>query len=83
MNFEKLSDIIGYYQTYHLTKHKYAYRKTTLAYFDQYPLSTLKRADVKKWALERQKQVSNATINREIILCVLPSIVLPLTLRLY
>ena len=66
MNFEKLSDIIGYYQTYHLTKHKYAYRKTTLAYFDQYPLSTLKRADVKKWALERQKQVSNATINREI-----------------
>lgn|GEM_PF-5966380 len=26
MNFEKLSDIIKYYQTYHLTKYKYTYR---------------------------------------------------------
>ncbi len=66
MNFEKLSDIIHYYQTYHLTKHKYAYRQNVLVYFDQYPLSKLKRADVKKWALNRQSQVSNATINREI-----------------
>ena len=68
MNFEKLSDIIHYYQTYHLTKHKYAYRQNVLVYFDQYPLSKLKRADVKKWALNRQSQVSNATINREISL---------------
>lgn len=47
MNFEKLSDIIHYYQTYHLTKHKYVYRQNVLVYFDQYPLSKLKRADVK------------------------------------
>lgn len=66
MNFEKLSDILGYYQTYHLTKHKYAYRLPVLACFDEKPLSMLRRADVKKWALERQKQVSNSTINREI-----------------
>lgn len=69
MNFEKLSDIIKYYQTYHLTKYKYTYRLALLAPFDDYPLSTLKRADVKKWALERQKQVSNATVNKEIGFC--------------
>lgn len=69
MNFEKLSDIIKYYQTYHLTKYKYTYRLALFAPFDDYPLSTLKRADVKKWALERQKQVSNATVNKEIGFC--------------
>ncbi|UYZ81091.1 tyrosine-type recombinase/integrase [Moraxella bovis] len=69
MNFEKLSDIIKYYQEYHLTKYKYTYRLALLAPFDDYPLSTLKRADVKKWALERQKQVSNATVNKEIGFC--------------
>lgn len=69
MNFEKLSDIIKYYQTYHLTKYKYTYRLTLLAPFDDYPLSTLRRADVKKWALQRQQQVSNAAVNKEIAFC--------------
>lgn len=69
MNFEKLSDIIKYYQTYHLTKYKYTYRLALLAPFDDYPLSTLRRADVKKWALQRQQQVSNATVNKEIAFC--------------
>lgn len=69
INFEKLSDIIIYYQTYHLTKYKYTYRLALFANFDNYPLSTLRRADIKKWALERQKQVSNATVNKEIAFC--------------
>lgn len=69
MNFEKLSDIIKYYQTYHLTKYKYNYRLALFASFDDVPLSTLRRADVKKWALARQEQVSNATVNKEIAFC--------------
>lgn len=66
MNFEKLSDIIRYYQDYHLNKNKYRYRLAALASFDDTPLSMLKRADVKKWAVGRMGQVSNATVNREI-----------------
>ncbi len=66
IDFNKLSDIIKYYQTYHLTKHKYAYRLAVLSYFDKFMLSDMKRAHVKKWALMRQSQVSNSTINREI-----------------
>ncbi len=66
MNFEKLSDIICYYQDYHLTKNKYRYRLAALASFDDVPLSKLKKADVKKWAVKRKLVVSNATINREI-----------------
>lgn len=66
INFEKLSDIIRYYQQYHLTKNKYGYRLVALASFDEIPLSKMRRADVKMWATDRQKQVSNATVNREI-----------------
>lgn len=66
MNFEKLSDVLCYYQQYHLTKNKYAYRLAALASFDDIPLSKMRRADVKIWATQRQKQVSNATVNREI-----------------
>lgn len=55
MNFDKLSDIIKYYQTYHLTKYKYTYRLALLAPFDDYPLSTLKRADVKKMGIRTPK----------------------------
>lgn len=66
MNFEKLSDIIRYYQNYHLTKNKYHYRLAALAPFDDTPLSMLKRADVKKWEVGCMAQVSNATVNREI-----------------
>lgn len=43
MNFEKLSDIICYYQDYHLTKNKYRYRLAALASFDDVPLSKLKK----------------------------------------
>ena len=31
MKFEKLSDCIIYYQTYHLTKHKYQWRADALS----------------------------------------------------
>ncbi|GAA0325021.1 tyrosine-type recombinase/integrase [Psychrobacter aestuarii] len=63
--FNKLSEIIEYYQQYHLTKHKYEYRAHNLRFFDAYNLRDLRKKDVKEYALLRRAKVSNATINRE------------------
>ena len=63
--FNTLSDVIEYYQEYHLTKNKYQYRADNLGYFDDYPLLQIKRAHVKEYAKFRRATVSNATINRE------------------
>lgn len=66
MQFNRLSDCISYYQTYHLTKHKYQNRANALAFFDNIPLDELKRHHVKKYHKYRSAFVKNATINREI-----------------
>lgn len=66
MEFEKLSDCIIYYQTYHLTKHKYQWRADALKYFDSFPLDQLRRFHVKQYFALRSAVVSNATINREV-----------------
>tara|TARA_B100001063_G_C16767848_1_gene559757 strand:- start:408 stop:1229 length:822 start_codon:yes stop_codon:yes gene_type:complete len=63
--FNTLSEVIEYYQEYHLTKNKYQYRADNLGYFDDYPLRQIKRAHVKEYAKFRRATVSNATINRE------------------
>ena len=63
--FNKLSQIIEYYQDYHLTKNKYHYRAHNLRFFDAYRLRDLKRKDVKEYAQLRRVTVTNATINRE------------------
>ncbi|MGP5437724.1 tyrosine-type recombinase/integrase [Psychrobacter alimentarius] len=64
--FNKLSQVIEYYQDYHLTKHKYQYRADNLRFFDAYNLRDLRKKDIKKYAQLRRVTVSNGTINREI-----------------
>ena len=63
--FIKLSEVIEYYQEYHLTKNKYQYRADNLRFFDAYLLKNLRKKDVKRYAQFRRVTVSNATINRE------------------
>tara|TARA_R100000365_G_C2743762_1_gene72517 strand:- start:1925 stop:2746 length:822 start_codon:yes stop_codon:yes gene_type:complete len=63
--FSKLSEIIAYYQEYHLTKNKYQYRANNLGYFDAYHLKDLRKNHIKQYAQFRRATVSNATINRE------------------
>lgn len=64
--FNKLSEVIEYYQEYHLTKNKYQYRADNLGYFDAHNLRDLRKKHVKEYAHLRRVDVSNATINREI-----------------
>lgn len=64
--FNKLSEVISYYQDYHLTKHKYQYRADNLRFFDAYDLKDLRKKDIKEYAQLRRVTVSNGTINREI-----------------
>lgn len=63
--FIKLSEVIDYYQNYHLTKHKYHYRAHNLRFFDAYNLKDLRKKDVKEYAKLRRLTVTNSTINRE------------------
>ena len=63
--FNLLSQVIEYYQEYHLTKNKYQYRADNLRFFDAYDLKDLRKKDVKQYAQLRRVHVSNATINRE------------------
>lgn len=63
--FSKLSEVIDYYQNYHLTKHKYHYRAHNLRFFDAYDLRDIRKKDVKEYARLRRVTVSNSTINRE------------------
>lgn len=63
--FDKLSEVIEYYQEYHLTKNKYQYRADNLRFFDAYNLKDLRKKDVKEYANYRRVTVSNSTINRE------------------
>lgn len=63
--FDKLSEVIEYYQEYHLTKNKYHYRAHNLRFFDAYRLKDLRKKDVKQYANFRRVTVSNSTINRE------------------
>jgi integrase len=63
--FEKLSQVIEYYQDYHLTKNKYHYRAHNLRFFDAYNLRELRKKHIKEYAIYRRVTVSNATINRE------------------
>lgn len=64
--FSKLSEVIKYYQDYHLTKNKYQYRADNLRFFDAYNLGDLRKKDIKEYAILRRTTVSNSTINREI-----------------
>ena len=64
--FSKLSEVIEYYQEYHLTKNKYQYRADNLRFFDAYHLKDLRKKDVKRYAQFRRVTVSNSTINREV-----------------
>lgn len=64
--FNKLAEVIDYYQQYHLTKHKYQYRADNLRFFDAYDLIDLRKKHIKEYAIYRRVTVSNATINREI-----------------
>lgn len=64
--FSKLSEVIKYYQDYHLTKHKYQYRANNLGYFDDYDLADIRKKDIKQYAQFRRLTVANGTINREI-----------------
>ena len=63
--FKKLSDVIEYYQDFHLTKHKYIYRANNLKHLDKVDLKDLKKFHVKEYAQLRREHASNATINRE------------------
>lgn len=63
--FTTLSEVISYYQQYHLTKHKYQYRADNLAWFNDYQLHELRRHHIKRYHSLRRLVVSNATINRE------------------
>lgn len=63
--FNKLSDVIAYYQEYQLTKNKYHYRANNLKYLDKVDLKDLRKFHVKEYAQKRRVTVSNATINRE------------------
>lgn len=64
--FSKLSEVIEYYQDYHLTENKYHYRAHNLRFFDVYDLRDLRKKDVKEYAQLRRVTVTNATINREV-----------------
>lgn len=64
--FQKLSTVIDYYQTYHLTKNKYQYRANNLLFFDTYDLKDLRKKDIRQYAMYRRVTVTNATINREL-----------------
>lgn len=64
--FNKLSEVIEYYQEYHLTENKYHYRAHNLRFFDAYNLKDMRKKDVKEYANFRRVTVSNATINREV-----------------
>jgi len=64
--FAKLSEVIEYYQDFHLTKNKYHYRAHNLRFFDAQKLKDLRKKDVKEYAKLRRASVSNSTINREI-----------------
>lgn len=64
--FNKLSDVIEYYQEYHLTKHRYQYRADNLRFFDSYLLKDIRKHHVKDYAKLRRSTVSNGTINREV-----------------
>lgn len=64
--FNKLSEVIEYYQEYHLTENKYHYRAHNLRFFDAYLLKDMRKKDVKEYANYRRVTVSNATINREV-----------------
>lgn len=63
--FSKLSEVIEYYQHYHLTDNKYHYRAHNLRFFDAYKLKDLRKRDIKEYAIQRRVVASNATINRE------------------
>lgn len=63
--FSLLSECIGYYQEYHLTKHKYQYRADNLKFFDAIHLKDLRKKDIREYAALRRLVVTNATINRE------------------
>lgn len=63
--FNKLSEVIEYYQEYHLTKNKYHYRAHNLRFFDAQNLKDLRKKDIKEYAQLRRATVSNSTINRE------------------
>ncbi len=63
--FNKLSEVIAYYQEFHLTKHKYQYRADNLKYLDRVDLKDLKKFHIKEYAQLRRQDASNATINRE------------------
>lgn len=63
--FKKLSDVIAYYQEYHLTKNKYQYRADNLKFLDKLDLKDLRKHHVKEYAQLRRVDVSNGTINRE------------------
>lgn len=63
--FTKLSQVIEYYQEFHLTKHKYQYRADNLRFFDACNLKDLRKKNIKEYAKFRRLTVSNATINRE------------------
>lgn len=63
--FNKLSQVIEYYQEYHLTENKYEYRANNLAFFDAYDLRDLRKKHIKEYAILRRATVSNSTINRE------------------
>lgn len=64
--FNLLSQVIEYYQEYHLTENKYHYRAHNLRFFDAYNLKDMRKKDVKEYANFRRVTVSNATINREV-----------------
>lgn len=64
--FQKLSQVIEYYQNYHLTKNKYQYRADNLLFFDTLNLSHIRKKHVKQYAQFRRVTVTNATINREL-----------------
>ena len=66
MQFQKLSDCIAYYQTYHLTKHKYENRAKALSFFDNIFLSDIRKFNIKQYHILRSALVSNSTVNREI-----------------
>lgn len=66
--FNKLSEVMLYYQDYGLlnSKHRYQYRFDNLLFFDAYKLSEIRRKHIKEYAKFRQLKVKNSTINREL-----------------
>ncbi|WP_300475452.1 site-specific integrase [uncultured Psychrobacter sp.] len=63
--FKKLSDVLEYYQEFHLTDNKYKYRAGNLKFFDKVDLKDLRKHHIKEYAQFRRANVSNGTINRE------------------